>query len=318
MLKKILYMLFFLAIIASFITWLNSKYELLSEINKPNELRMDVSEKQEVITPDKQEVRRNRYLYEQKLRDQYEKEYPPRAEAQSSSQPRPKVQYKIKYPSRPETQSSGDKSSKPGNSNRIIHFDDYLQQNDAKIQADFKKETNQLIENFDKANIAFNVPNSVMNLNEKMVINLILDLKKTENELSKILDERKKSQKILSESGIAVSEVMEAKLIGSAFEINTITPERQKIDEEEITEWRWEIKAVEEGSHSLFLQLNAIITLDDEKETRSIKTFEKEIVVGVSILSKISGFFGEYWQWLWTAILIPVVSWTINRLKKKK
>ncbi len=190
----------------------------------------------------------------------------------------------------------------------------------SEFKDDFISRWNESVDAVKTANIAFNVPDSVMGLHETVVMDLLLDMKKTEAQLGEALQQRENTDSILTYSGIEVSDVLEARLIGSetAFRITPVTPERQSLNKQGTTEWRWEVEALQEGSHRLHLTLNAIVTLDGDKETRSIRTFNQEIFVQVSLMSKIAGFIGKNWQWLWTVILVPVASWLWNKRKNKK
>jgi hypothetical protein len=49
---------------------------------------------------------------------------------------------------------------------------------------------------------------------------------------------------------------------------------------------------------------------------RVIRTFEETIAVNVTLSQRVSSFFANNWQWLWTAILIPIIGWLISRRRR--
>jgi hypothetical protein len=108
---------------------------------------------------------------------------------------------------------------------------------------------------------------------------------------------------------------MEARLTGYMFNITAITDEIQAVSESHNTEWRWEIHPKEEGKHSLHLTLTALIEVDGHSTPRAIRTFDKIIEVTVTRTQKLFNFFKNNWQWVWTAILIPIMGWLWKRKK---
>jgi len=138
-------------------------------------------------------------------------------------------------------------------------------------------------------NISFNVPDSIMDLNESFTIQLLLDLSKPARDLEK----RIKESGIIESHQIKIWETMQARLTGSGFQITTITPEEQPISTKETTEWKWDIKAIEHGRQRLHLTLSAIIKFQGETRSRSIRTFDRVIFVKVSLGKRISSFIGK-------------------------
>ncbi len=169
-----------------------------------------------------------------------------------------------------------------------------------------------VLENMAEGRIAFNVPDSVMKLNESSTIQFLLDLTKTVEELESMF----KESEVIESHRVRISETMEARLTGNGFRITAITPEQQPISTVETTEWKWEINAIEAGPQHLHLTLSAIIFFRDEKMARTIRTFDKKIFVEVSLGKRITGFINNNWQWLWTALLIPITGWYLKHRKK--
>ncbi len=171
-----------------------------------------------------------------------------------------------------------------------------------------------ILDGLAQGRIVFNIPNSIMEVGQSSTIQLLLDLAKPVEELEKMITE----SGVVESHEIKVSEIMEARLTGAGFQITAITPEEQPISTQATTEWKWDIKAMEKGPQRLHLTLSAIIRLQGQKLTRSLRTFDKVIEVKVSWGKRISSFIGKNWQWLWAALIIPAVSWLWKRRQNAK
>lgn len=108
---------------------------------------------------------------------------------------------------------------------------------------------------------------------------------------------------------VRIAPRMEASLTGQNFTITSITPSIQAVARNETTEWRWEVSADSAGAHRLHLVLNATI----DGTSRTLRTFDRTIVVDVTVGQQISGFVSGNWQWLWATVLVPVAGWVWRR-----
>ena len=172
----------------------------------------------------------------------------------------------------------------------------------------------QILQDMEFANVAFNTP-SKLNIEDTFQVHLVLSLTDTIEQLKKAISEAGKKD---GASYVRVSNRMEAKLAGYYFRIVSITPEVQAVSKEQLTEWKWEIYPMKEGRHNLHLTLTARIEVDGYDTPREIETFSRQIEVTVTIAQKAKSFFGNNWQWLWAAIIIPIGGWLLNRWRKKK
>jgi len=172
----------------------------------------------------------------------------------------------------------------------------------------------EILGNMAEGRIAFNAPDSVVELEQSFSIQLLLEPSKTAGEL----ETRISASGPTESHQIKISETMKARLTGSGFEITAITSEEQLVSARETTEWKWEVKAVKPGTQRLYLTVSAIVKFQDETKTRAIRTFEREMLVKVSLGKKISIFVGKNWQWLWTALAVPAVGWLWKRKSAKK
>jgi len=171
----------------------------------------------------------------------------------------------------------------------------------------------RILEKMELGNIAFNAPES-MNLHDTVIVHLVLGLSKPIDELKRMIEEEGAKEG----AQIRVANRMEARLSGPNFAITAITPEEQAISESEVTEWKWEVKPNTEGRQYLHLTLSALLRVDGEPTQKAIKTFDKMIAVEVTWSQKVSSFFKKNWQWLWAAVLVPLVGWLWKRRRKKQ
>jgi hypothetical protein len=162
----------------------------------------------------------------------------------------------------------------------------------------------RILESLEWGNIAFNAPQS-MNLKESAQIQLLLSLEESIEDLRKTLTQAGEKEG----ARIRVSDRMEARLTGPNFQIAAITPEEQAITSKGVTEWKWEVKPASGGRHHLHLTLTALFDVDGNSTRRAIRTFDKTIEVEVTWSDQTSQFVANNWQWLWAAILVPLIGW---------
>ncbi len=165
-------------------------------------------------------------------------------------------------------------------------------------------------------NIAFNVPDTEMAYGATAGIQLLLSATQT---LEK-LEERVTYHGTVESHTIRISDIMEATLTGEGFQILAVNPERQAVSAYEGTEWKWEVTAIKPGPQRLHLTLNMILSYDGEMIPRAIKSFDREIMIRVSVQQRIAAFFHDNWQWVWTVIFIPLGGgiWKFVKSRRKK
>jgi|CXWL01.1.fsa_nt_gi hypothetical protein len=162
----------------------------------------------------------------------------------------------------------------------------------------------RILEQLEFGNIAFNTPSS-MNLHNTAVIQLMLGLTTSPDELKRMVEAE--GEKVGAR--IRVSELMEARLTGLNFSITAITAEEQGVARNEVTQWKWEVKPINEGPQSLHLTLEAKLNVNGASISRVIRTFDKVIEVEIGWSQRVGSFFENNWQWLWAAVLVPIVGW---------
>jgi len=174
-------------------------------------------------------------------------------------------------------------------------------------------EVEDVLESLELVNVAFNAPRT-MHLNEPVVIQLVLSGGRTIEQLQEeltALGEQEGEQ-------IRASDTMEAQLTGPGFDIAPVTPEIQLVSKEAVTEWQWEVEPTKTGERRLHLALSALIDLGGKDRTYTVRTFERTLVVKVTFGERLQTFIGDNWQWLWTALLIPIVGLVLRWRQRRK
>jgi hypothetical protein len=163
------------------------------------------------------------------------------------------------------------------------------------------------------ANVAFTTPDS-MKAEETKDIELLVSPSKSSEELLHNLSEPGKGGTGTTE----YADRMEAQLVGGGFTITPASPEIQPVVPGRTTRWKWQIKPKEGGPQRLDLTLNAI--LNDGKDKSMLQTFHRDIRIDVSWRQRASTFIAglKDVQWLWAAIILPVVGAIYGWWRKKR
>lgn len=171
----------------------------------------------------------------------------------------------------------------------------------------------EAVKSLEWGNIIFNTPTEIQ-FEEPKIIELLLSPRKTVQELQAELNQ----QGELESAQVQISNRMEANLHGQSFGIKPLVPEVQPVSHEKTTRWKWEVTPTKYGTQSLHLALLAIINVWNQKEQFVIQTYDKKIEVKIFLTQRISKFIANNWQWLWAAILAPVVTFLWERSKSKR
>ena len=128
----------------------------------------------------------------------------------------------------------------------------------------------------------------------------------------------KRLKEQISEAGdregarVQVSDYMEADLDGRSFSITRIGSARHLVLPNRTTRWAWEVTPLQTGVLHLHLTLTAILTTNGESRELEIRTFEKTLTIRVPWSARVKDFVQGNWNWLWTAIVVPLGAWTIR------
>jgi hypothetical protein len=71
----------------------------------------------------------------------------------------------------------------------------------------------------------------------------------------------------------------------------------------------------------LHLNVYAVLNIPGVSEGKDVqivlKTYERKIVIEVGAVQRALSFLHDHWQWTFASLLIPVVSFVVDRLKQK-
>lgn len=170
---------------------------------------------------------------------------------------------------------------------------------ESKISESFSKSFGQIV---------YKIPDTMMVLkNYEIVIRIQKGSKK-------INIEENLNGKITKKE-IRVESKMEVKIKDpeNKFEISEINKERQIIENDEYTEWRFGIKPKKIGKCKLNIVVSIIIG-EDSKEI----VYEDIIVINSNPKKQITSWWEENWKMILELILIPLGIWGYNLWKNRK
>jgi hypothetical protein len=105
---------------------------------------------------------------------------------------------------------------------------------------------------------------------------------------------------------VQISDRMQAKLTGIGFDIQPESAETQPVGVLNMTQWRWQVSPTQTGKLHLHLTLNALLKNGGETQAITLRTFDRTIPINVTFDQRVSSFFGDNWQWLFTTLLLPI------------
>jgi hypothetical protein len=158
------------------------------------------------------------------------------------------------------------------------------------------------------ANVAFNTPDQAR-VGKQFVVEAKLSTHLRREELSVLIEEPGKREV----ETLKVSDRMAATLSGgSAFDVSPSGPKEQWISDQEPTEWDWQVSPKSVGEQVLILSFDAVISLNDKEDRRTINTFKRRIRVDVAWPQTAGEWLefikktGENVSWIWATLLIPI------------
>jgi hypothetical protein len=119
----------------------------------------------------------------------------------------------------------------------------------------------------------------------------------------------------ITKKEIRVESRMEVKLKDpeSKFEISEINKERQLIEEDEFTEWRFVVIPKKTGK----CKLNLVVSIIIGEDTKEI-VYEDIITVRSNPTVQVKSWWEENWKLMLELILIPLFIWGYNKWKNRK
>lgn len=120
---------------------------------------------------------------------------------------------------------------------------------------------------------------------------------------------------------IQVSTRVKANLIDpssdSNFLITSLSSEKQLVDDESNTIWQWNVKPVDYGDNRLLLTISVVLFDEFGSVTKDHNIFDDKIFVEASTYLIAKEFIKNYWQYILSTIVIPLIGFGAKRLIKK-
>jgi hypothetical protein len=121
-------------------------------------------------------------------------------------------------------------------------------------------------------------------------------------------------------STIPITQTMEVKVIDPSpadAKFFDIVPDNEAVqlieNGEDITQWTWNVTPIKTGHSNLKIVIS-IIKDGNKKEI----VYEDNVRVKMDMGKQIPFFFGKYWQWLLSTIILPFIIWFYNKRNKEK
>lgn len=166
------------------------------------------------------------------------------------------------------------------------------------------KTDNLLTQLMSEANLVFKIPDNV-ELNNRIRAQLLVDLEKSIDDL-----EQANTAKGTAITGsVKLSRVITARLIAPDFEVTAIESEEQALIAGQTATWNWYLLPKASGTYDVTLTIDAKVEVNNREKTAHIRTFERTIKVTVTPTQVVFSFITENWQWLWSALLVPMFLW---------
>jgi hypothetical protein len=120
---------------------------------------------------------------------------------------------------------------------------------------------------------------------------------------------------------IQVSSKMKVSLIdptGENFSINNVNNKEQIINAKSNTVWQWNVKPLKSGTNKLIMVASVIIKSKQDDGEKDFVVTEKYISIHTPFMNGFIEFFEEKWQWILSAILIPLAIYWFKEKNKPK
>jgi hypothetical protein len=168
---------------------------------------------------------------------------------------------------------------------------------------------------FRMAQASYVIP-ATMTAGESAHVHLDLSFQRSLDELRAELQKHLPGAEVVTTT-LRTSSVAQARLTGQHFQITAVTPEEQPVGASTTT-WEWEVTPDSGGRRPLHLSVDAVFSIGADTRRWTINTFERDVLVRVSVARRVTDFVGGNWQWLWTAIVVPAGGWILIKRRAKR
>ena len=166
------------------------------------------------------------------------------------------------------------------------------------------------------ANFGFTV-NDKVNINDYAIAKFTIDTTKTIEEIRNNLEDIG----IMVTDSISISKLVLVDIIAPDFEVTSISPNKQPINPNGSTNWKWKLKPKSEGNYPVELTVYAQVNIDGIERSTFINSYDKSVTIEITGKQKIERWWENNWQWAWTTLIIPIGLYfreKITNLFKKK
>ncbi|MDR6475162.1 hypothetical protein J2778_002656 [Paraburkholderia graminis] len=118
---------------------------------------------------------------------------------------------------------------------------------------------------------------------------------------------------------VQISNRMKATLFADpdGLSVTSRSPALQAVSGRAPSVWVWSVKPRKAGEYPVHVALEAEVKIDGELTPRLIDVFDGTIAVTITPRQRVEHFAKDNWQWLWTALLVPVGGWWWKGKAKK-
>lgn len=179
-----------------------------------------------------------------------------------------------------------------------------------RIQYNPKKQ--RLYKKYDLGNVTYNIPDT-MTVFSNYVIRVRI------NKLTSLADiHANLGPGRVVDTIIKISDKMEVTIKDEStgedryFEISKVNDDEQYIDDDEYTEWVFNVRPVKFGNK----RLNIVISMIKNGSKKEV-VYTDTVFIKMSVKNQVLTFWQKYWQWSFTTIIIPVFLYFWRRRKKE-
>lgn len=181
--------------------------------------------------------------------------------------------------------------------------------------ADTSQAVAEAVDKLPVATVAFNTPKN-LHRNETKTIKLLLSPGRNISiiQLEQRVDEAGEKS---GATNVRYSNLMQAELTSNDFEISPGQDDQPlPVVAGQDTVWYWDITPKRKGHLLLHLTLFAFVDVAGQSAPYRAHTFDRTLAIDVGWPTVLADFVKGNWQWLWTAILVPVGFWVVRRRTK--
>lgn len=232
------------------------------------------------------------------------------SEVESIKEIRSYGQRRFSYPSAPHNEDQGLSESPAPEKLEQVNKEPLI--SSSSVQSPFVNHIT-IIDQLSWSSFGYTVPKTA-NIEDDIEVTMLMNPSVSVEKIKDMLPEGDKTT-----TKIQISRTVKATLTSKDFAITPITSEKQAIISDDTTTWKWSLVPYGAGPNKIVkITVSAIIFVDGEKTERYLDTYQETINIKVTPIQRVSTWLSEYWQWAWSALLIPIGGLIYANIKKRK